>query len=108
MQLQAPTGIAKAAYYPSILLGASAGQESTDPATWFSWPSRFWSVGPQLLETVFEGGKRRAQLDQAQALYDADVAGYRQTVLTAFQQVEEFGRAAHLGRRSKRRRSKFT
>jgi NodT family efflux transporter outer membrane factor (OMF) lipoprotein len=82
-------GVAKAAYYPSVLLNAAAGFQSTDAAQWFSWPSRFWSVGPQVLETVFAGGRRRAQVDQARALYDADVAGYRQTVLTAFQQVED-------------------
>ncbi len=82
-------GVVKAAYFPSILIGASAGLLSTDPATWFSWPSRFWSIGPQMVETVFAGGKRRAQVDQARAVYDANVAGYRQTVLTAFQQVED-------------------
>ncbi len=82
-------GVAKGAFFPSILLGATAGLQSTDPATWFSWPSRFWSIGPQAVETVLAGGKRRAQLDQARALYEADVAGYRQTVLTAFQQVED-------------------
>jgi NodT family efflux transporter outer membrane factor (OMF) lipoprotein len=82
-------GIAKAAYYPSVLISASAGLQSSDATQWFSWPSRFWSVGPQMLETVFAGGRRRAQVDQARALYEADVAGYRQTVLTAFQQVED-------------------
>ncbi len=82
-------GIAKAAYYPNVTLSASAGLQSTDATQWFSWPSRFWSVGPQMLETVFSGGRRRAQVDQARALYEADVAGYRQTVLTAFQQVED-------------------
>ncbi len=82
-------GITKAAHFPSILIGATAGLQSTDPSQWFSWPSRFWSVGPQMLETVFAGGKRRAQVDQARALYDADTAVYRQTVLTAFQQVED-------------------
>jgi NodT family efflux transporter outer membrane factor (OMF) lipoprotein len=82
-------GIAKAAYYPNVLLSASAGLQSTDATQWFAWPSRFWSIGPQMLETVFSGGRRRAQVDQARALYDADVAGYRQTVLTAFQQVED-------------------
>ncbi len=82
-------GIAKAAYYPSVLIGASAGLTSTSAADWFSWPSRFWSVGPQIVETIFSGGRRRAQVDQARALYDADVANYRQTVLTAFQQVED-------------------
>jgi NodT family efflux transporter outer membrane factor (OMF) lipoprotein len=82
-------GIAKAAYYPSVLIAASAGVHSTDPAQWFSWPSRFWAIGPQIAETIFSAGKRRAQVDQAKALYDATVADYRQTVLTAFQQVED-------------------
>jgi NodT family efflux transporter outer membrane factor (OMF) lipoprotein len=82
-------GIAKAAYFPSVLIGASAGLESTSPAEWFSWPSRFWSIGPQLVETIFSGGKRRAQVDQAKAIYDSTVANYRQSVLTAFQQVED-------------------
>jgi NodT family efflux transporter outer membrane factor (OMF) lipoprotein len=82
-------GIAKAAYYPTLSLTASAGLEGTQFTKWFSWPSRFWSVGPQLAETVFDAGKRRAQVAQAQAAYDATVADYRQTVLTAFQQVED-------------------
>lgn len=82
-------GIAKAAYFPSVLIAATAGLHSTDPTQWFSWPSRFWAIGPQLAETIFSAGKRRAQVDQAKALYDATVAGYRQTVLTAFQQVED-------------------
>ncbi len=82
-------GVAKGAFFPSIFISATAGLLSSDPATWFSWPSRFWSIGPQAAETIFAGGKRRAQLDQARAFYDANVAGYRQTVLTAFQQVED-------------------
>jgi outer membrane protein TolC len=60
-----------------------------DFVRWFTWPSRFFSIGPQLSETVFEGGKRRAQVHQAEALFDNTVATYRQTVLTAFQQVED-------------------
>jgi NodT family efflux transporter outer membrane factor (OMF) lipoprotein len=85
-------GIAKVAYYPTLSLGsvgASFGLQSGDIAKWFTWPSRFWSVGPALAETVFDAGKRRAQVAQTQALYDATVASYRQTVLTAFQQVED-------------------
>jgi NodT family efflux transporter outer membrane factor (OMF) lipoprotein len=80
-------GIAKAAFFPSLLLSASGGFESTSSSLWFTWPSRFWAVGPQLAETVFDAGKRRAQLDLERAAYDATIAGYRQTVLTAFQQV---------------------
>jgi len=56
---------------------------------WFNWPSRFWSVGPQLAQTLFEGGRRRALVDEMKAAYDVTVANYRQTVLTAFQQVED-------------------
>jgi NodT family efflux transporter outer membrane factor (OMF) lipoprotein len=82
-------GIAKAAYYPTLILGASAGLQSTDFLKWFSWPSRFWSVGPQLAETIFDAGKRHAQVDLAEAAYDSTVANYRQTVLTGFQQIED-------------------
>jgi NodT family efflux transporter outer membrane factor (OMF) lipoprotein len=82
-------GIAKLAYYPTLSLTASAGLESSQFLKWFSWPSRFWSVGPQLAETVFDAGRRRAQVAQAQAAFDATVADYRQTVLAAFQQVED-------------------
>ncbi len=82
-------GIAKAAFYPALTLSASAGLESADFLNWFTWPSRFWSVGPQLAETLFDAGKRHAQVSQAEAAYDATVANYRQTVLTGFQQVED-------------------
>jgi NodT family efflux transporter outer membrane factor (OMF) lipoprotein len=82
-------GIAKAAFYPTLSLTASAGVESSRFLRWISWPSRFWSVGPQLSETVFDAGRRRATLNQSVAAYDATVASYRQTVLTAFQQVED-------------------
>lgn len=82
-------GIAKAAFFPILTLSASGGLESGGLADWFTWPSRFWSVGPQLAATLFEGGKRKAQKDLAEAAYDATVAGYRQAVLTAFQQVED-------------------
>ena len=82
-------GIAKAAFFPSLLLSATGGFETTSLSQWLTWPSRFWAVGPQLAETLFEGGKRHAQLDLERAAYDATVANYRQTVLTAFQQVED-------------------
>ncbi len=82
-------GIAKAAFYPSVALSASGGLESSKFTEWFTWPSRLWSVGPQLAAAVFDAGKRRAQTDVAQASYDATVANYRQTVLTGFQQVED-------------------
>jgi NodT family efflux transporter outer membrane factor (OMF) lipoprotein len=82
-------GIAKAALYPSLTLGASAGLQSSAIADLFTWPSRYWSVGPQLAATLFDAGKRRAQVKVTEAVYDATVANYRQTVLTAFEQVED-------------------
>ncbi len=82
-------GVAKAAFYPTLTLSATAGVESSNFLKWISWPSRFWSVGPQLAEVAFEGGRRRALVAQAQALYDNSVAIYRQTVLAGFQQVED-------------------
>ena len=82
-------GIAKAAYYPAVTLSATGGLESKDISNWFTWPSRFWSVGPQLAQTLFSGGKLHAQVAEQEAAYDATVANYRQTVLTAFQQVED-------------------
>ena len=82
-------GIAKAAFYPTLTLSGSTGFESADFLKWLTWPSRFWSVGPQLAETLFDAGKRHAQVAQAEAAYDATVDTYRQTVLTAFQQVED-------------------
>jgi NodT family efflux transporter outer membrane factor (OMF) lipoprotein len=82
-------GIAKAAFYPELLLNASGGLESTSFVNWLTWPSRFWSVGPQLAATLFDGGKRKAQVDLQEAAYDASAANYRQQVLTALQQVED-------------------
>ena len=82
-------GIAVAAYYPSLDLSASLGFGPAQFTKGFLWPSRVFSAGSALSETVYEGGKRRAQVAQAKALYDASVASYRETVLTAFQQVED-------------------
>jgi NodT family efflux transporter outer membrane factor (OMF) lipoprotein len=82
-------GIAMAAFYPNLTLSASAGFEGSSLAKWFTWPSRFWSVGPQLAETLFDAGRRRGIVAEQQAAYDATVAAYRQTVLTAMQQVED-------------------
>ena len=82
-------GIAKAAYYPTLTISGAAGVESSRFLRWISWPSRFWSVGPQLAETLYDAGRRRAALGQTLAAYDATVANYRQTVLTGFQQVED-------------------
>ena len=88
-QANAQIGIAKTAYFPTILLSASGGFGNSSAANWFTWPSRFWSVGPSLAETIFDAGLRRATMEQYRASYDATVANYRQTVLTAFQQVED-------------------
>jgi NodT family efflux transporter outer membrane factor (OMF) lipoprotein len=88
-QANAQIGVAEAAYYPNVTLSAAAGFGSTSIADWFAWPSRFWSVGPSLAETIFDGGQRRGVVQQYQANYDAAVANYRETVLSAFQQVED-------------------
>ncbi len=85
----AQIGVAKAAYYPNLTLSAAIGFESTSIASWFSLPSRFWSVGPALAETLFDAGARRGATEQARASYDAAVANYRQTVLSDFQAVED-------------------
>ena len=85
----AAIGIAHAAYYPNLSLTGAGGFESSAIGSWFSWPSRFWSVGSSLSETIFDAGLRRATVQQFVATYNADLAGYRQTVLTAFQQVED-------------------
>jgi len=82
-------GIARAAYFPSLTLSASAGYESLNLSNLLDWPQRFWSVGPALAQTVFDGGARRAETARARALYDENVADYRQTVLAAFQSVED-------------------
>ena len=88
-QANAQIGIAKAAYFPTLTLSAAGGFESSSVSDWLTWPSRFWSVGPALAETLFDAGLRRATVQQFQAAYDQTVATYRQTVLTAFQQVED-------------------
>jgi NodT family efflux transporter outer membrane factor (OMF) lipoprotein len=88
-QANAQIGIARAAYFPTLTLSASGGFQSSSITDWFSWPSRFWSVGPTLAETIFDAGLRKATVEQFRAQYDETIANYRQTVLTAFQQVED-------------------
>jgi len=88
-QSNALIGVATAAYYPTITLSGTFGFQNTSIADWFTWPSHYWSVGPQLAQTIFDGGLRRATVIQYQAQYDQSTANYRQTVLTAFQQVED-------------------
>jgi NodT family efflux transporter outer membrane factor (OMF) lipoprotein len=85
----AQIGVAEAAYYPTLTLSASGGLESSAFSRLFDWSSKFWSVGPGVSETIFDAGLRRAEVQQYKALYNADVASYRQTVLTAIQQVED-------------------
>jgi len=82
-------GVAQSAYFPTLTLSASGGYQSSNLANLFSSPNPLWSVGPALAETIFDAGLRQAQTSQARAVYDQDVASYRQTVLTAFQQVED-------------------
>jgi len=82
-------GIAQAAYYPTLSLSAIAGFQGTSALNWFTWPSRFWAVGPGLSETIFDAGRRRSAKSISVNQYDATVADYRQTVLAAFQQVED-------------------
>ena len=82
-------GIARAAYFPTVTLGGTAGFAGTQGSNWFTWPSGFWAVGPALAETLFDAGRRRATSESARANYDATVATYRQTSLTAFQEVED-------------------
>lgn len=85
----AQIGVAKAAYFPAVTLGAAGGYESIDVSNWLTWPSSFWAVGPAISQIVFDGGLRRAMTDQARAAYDAAVASYRQTVLISFKEVED-------------------
>jgi NodT family efflux transporter outer membrane factor (OMF) lipoprotein len=82
-------GIARAAYFPTVTLGGTAGFSGSQGSNWFSWPSGFWAVGPTLAQTLFDAGRRRATSESARANYDASVATYRQTSLTAFQEVED-------------------
>jgi len=82
-------GIAQAAFYPTLSLSAVAGFQGTSALNWFNWPSRFWAVGPTFSQTLFDAGRRRSVKNITEAQYDGTVANYRQTVLTAFQQVED-------------------
>jgi len=85
----AQIGLAKSSYYPLVSILASGGFESGSITTLFQGPSILWSVGPSALVTLFDFGRRRALNDEAKAGYDSSVASYRQTVLSAFQQVED-------------------
>jgi outer membrane protein, multidrug efflux system len=88
-------GVARAAYFPVFSLSAAAGLNSTNASTWLTAPSRLWSVGPQGLLTLFDAGRHRAETAQARAQYDEQVADYRNTVLTAYREVEDNLAALH-------------
>jgi NodT family efflux transporter outer membrane factor (OMF) lipoprotein len=85
----AQIGVAEAAFFPSLTLSATGGFQSSVLSQLFSLPSRYWSLGAALAQTIFDAGLRRAQTAQAIATYDENVANYRQTVLTGFQEVED-------------------
>jgi NodT family efflux transporter outer membrane factor (OMF) lipoprotein len=89
MAANANIGVARAAYFPTLTLGAQAGFESQSFSNWLSAPSAFWAIGPNALLSVFDGGLRRAQVAQARAEFDASAANYRGIVVGAFQQVED-------------------
>ena len=82
-------GIARAAFYPTVMLNASVGFEGSTFGNFLNASSLLWAVGASITQTIFDAGRRRATSDATIALYDATVAGYRQTTLTAFQQVED-------------------
>ncbi|MBC7779319.1 MAG: efflux transporter outer membrane subunit [Proteobacteria bacterium] len=85
----AQIGVATAAYFPALTLSGASGFRSTDLSNWITAPARYWSLGPALVLTLFDAGRRRGVIDQNEALYDERVAQYRQTVLTALQEVED-------------------
>jgi NodT family efflux transporter outer membrane factor (OMF) lipoprotein len=83
-------GVGKSAYYPTISLSASGGTQTSSITDLLTWPARFWSLGGSVSETLLDFGARRATVQQYEAQYDADVASYRQTVLNAFREVEDY------------------
>src|SRR6202012_313466 len=89
-EANATIGIGYGAFFPDVTLSAAGGFEASQFQHWFDWSSRFWSIGPSTSQLLFDGGLYRAELHQYEATYNADVAIYRQTALTAFQQVEDY------------------
>ncbi|WP_422419286.1 efflux transporter outer membrane subunit [Pseudomonas sp. GZD-222] len=90
MSANASIGVARAAYFPDLTLSMSGGYSSSSFNDWISLPNRFWSVGPQLAMTLFDGGQRSAEVDRTVAVYDQTVAQYRQAVLDGFKEVENY------------------
>ena len=88
-EANATIGVGYGAFFPAFTLAARGGYQSSLFKHIVDWPSRFWSIGPTATQIVYDGGLYRAQLHQYEAIYNGDVANYRQTVLTAFQQVED-------------------
>jgi NodT family efflux transporter outer membrane factor (OMF) lipoprotein len=82
-------GITQAAFFPTLLITATGGYQGGSLVNWFNWPSRFWSIGPSALQTLFDAGRRRAASEAATAAYDVTVANYRETALQAFREVED-------------------
>ncbi|WP_233161518.1 MULTISPECIES: efflux transporter outer membrane subunit [unclassified Achromobacter] len=89
-QANAQIGVAVAAWFPDLTLSASGGFRSGEFAQWLTAPARYWSIGPALAATLFDGGLRNAQIDSARAAYDAQAAAYRQTALGALREVEDY------------------
>ena len=90
MAANAEIGVAKTAYFPDLTLSLAGGYSSSSFSNWVSLPNRFWSVGPQLAMTLFDGGQRAAEVDRSEAAYDQTVAQYRQIVLDGFREVEDY------------------
>jgi NodT family efflux transporter outer membrane factor (OMF) lipoprotein len=89
-EANAQIGVAEAAWFPDLTLSAQGGFRSGEWAKWLTAPMRFWSLGPELALTLFDAGARSAQVEQARAAYDAQVATYRLTALTALREVEDY------------------
>lgn len=90
MAANAEIGVAEAAWYPDLSISASGGYRGSSFADWIDLPNRFWSLGPQLALTLFDGGARSAELERSEAVYDQTVAQYRQAVLDSFREVEDY------------------
>jgi NodT family efflux transporter outer membrane factor (OMF) lipoprotein len=88
-EANAQIGIAKTAFYPSLVISASGGFQGGSLVNWLIWPTRFWAIGSSLGQTLFDNGRRKATSEGVEANYDATVASYRQTALNAFQEVED-------------------